>query len=71
MFENYEGVKVLKHNDTAVYSGKRAEFVQFEIQPRLAELENLKHEIEKDLFARLGITSSSNKTHMSEKRYNE
>ena len=67
MFENYEGVKVLKHNDTAVYSGKRAEFVQFEIQPRLAELENLKHEIEKDLFSRLGITSSSNKTHMSEK----
>lgn len=65
MFENYEGVKILRFSDDALYNGKKADFVQFEIQPRLAELENLKHEIERDLLARLGITSGINKTHLT------
>lgn len=65
MFEKYEGVKILRFSDDAIYKGKTADFVQFEIQPRLAELENLKHEIERDLLARVGITSGINKTHLT------
>lgn len=65
MFEDYDGIKILKFSDTAHLDGKRSDFVQFEIEPRLAELENLKHELERDLLARLGITSGINKTHLT------
>ena len=65
MFEDYEGIKILNFSETALLDGKKADFVQFEIQPRLAELENLKHELERDLLARLGITSGINKTHLT------
>jgi len=33
--------------------------------PRLKELEDLKHEIEKDLFLRLGINYGTDKTHIT------
>ena len=39
--------------------------MQFEIIPRLKELEDLKHEIEKDLFLRLGIAYGTDKTHIT------
>lgn len=66
MFENYNGVKILKFSEGELFNGNRANFVQFEVQPRLIELETLKHELERDLFMRLGITSGVNKTHLTE-----
>ena len=65
LFENFNGVKIVKHDTTLLDGGKKADIVQFEIVPRLKELEDLKHEIEKDLFLRLGINCGTDKTHIT------
>lgn len=65
LFENFNGVKVVKHDTTMLDGGKKADIVQFEIEPRLKELEDLKHDIEKDLFLRLGINNGTDKTHIT------
>ena len=66
LFENFNGVKVVKHDTTMLDGGKKADIVQFEIVPRLKELEDLKHDIEKDLFLRLGIAYGTDKTHITD-----
>lgn len=65
LFNGFNGVKVVKHDTTMLDGGKKADIVQFEIEPRLQELEQLKHEIEKDLFLRLGIDYGTDKTHIT------
>ena len=65
LFENFNGVKVVKHDTQMLDGGKKADIVQFEIVPRLKELEDLKHDIEKDLFLRLGINNGTDKTHIT------
>lgn len=65
LFKDFRGVKVVKHDTSMLDGGKKADIVQFEIEPRLAELEDLKHEIEKDLFLRLGIDYGTDKTHIT------
>lgn len=67
LYKDFSGIKVLKRarpNMADMDSG--AEIVQFEITPRTEELENLKHEIEKDLFLRLGIYTGVDKTHITD-----
>lgn len=65
MFKYFDGVKVVEHNSQMLDGGKKADIVQFEIEPRLKELEDLKHELERDLFLRLGIDSGTDKTHIT------
>ena len=65
MFENFYGVKIVEHSTTMLDGGKKADIVQFDIEPRLKELEDLKHELEKDLFLRLGIDNGIDKTHIT------
>ena len=65
MFENFDGVKIVEHSTTMLDGGKKADIVQFDIEPRLNELEKLKHDLEKDLFLRLGIDNGIDKTHIT------
>ena len=65
LFENFTGVKVVQYNNK-FEGGKKADIVQFEIEPRLKELEDLKHDIERDCFLRLGIDMGTDKTHITD-----
>jgi len=65
IFTNFDGVKIVQHDTQLLDGGKKADIVQFEIEPRLKELEELKHEIERDLFLRLGIDNGTDKTHIT------
>lgn len=68
IFSNFDGVMIVEHSSSMPSydnGGKRANVVQFEIEPRLKELEDLKHEIEKDLFLRLAIDYGTDKTHIT------
>jgi len=65
LFTNFDGIKVVQHSTDMIDGGKKADIVQFEIEPRLKELEDLKHELERDLFLRLGIDSGTDKTHIT------
>jgi len=66
LFKDFRGVKVVKHDTSMLDGGKKADIVQFEIEPRLKELEELKHEIQNDLFLRLGIDAGVDKTHITD-----
>lgn len=65
VFKGFDGIRVVKHAASVLENGKSADIVQFEITPRLAELEQLKHDIERDLFLRLGIDAGQDKTHIT------
>ena len=42
LFENFNGVKVVKHDTQMLDGGKKADIVQFEIVPRLKGIRGLK-----------------------------
>lgn len=69
LYKDFRGVKILdaKETQTAeLFENKdNVDFVQFQITPRMAELETLKHDIENDLFLRLGIDTQIDKTHLT------
>lgn len=67
LFSDFNGVKIYenKSNMPDFSDGKKINIVQFEIEPRLKELEDLKHDIEKDLFLRLAIDYGTDKTHIT------
>lgn len=64
-FERFDGVKVVKLKADPLSESKQSDFVQFNITPRMDELETLKHDLEKDLFLRLGINYGTDKTHVT------
>lgn len=65
LYKDFDGVKVVKHDTTMLDGGKKFDIVQFDIEPRLAELEQLKHDMENDLFLRLGVDNGVDKTHIT------
>lgn len=70
VFAGFDGVKitVIKGNQASErldIADKKLDITQFEIKAQFAELEQVKHEIEKDLFLRLGIEQPDNKTHVT------
>lgn len=66
LFKDFHGVKIVEHSTKLLDGGKKADIVQFEIQPRLQELEQLKRDIETDLFLRIGIDNGTDKTHITD-----
>jgi len=64
-FCGFDGVKVVKVKADPMSDAKQSDFVQFDITPRMGELETLKHDIEKDLFLRLGVNYGTDKTHIT------
>lgn len=64
LFKGFNGVKVIEYKD--MLSEDNSKIIQFDITPRLAELESLKHELEKDAFLRLGIRYGTDKTHITD-----
>lgn len=65
LYKGFDGIKVVKHDTTMIDGGKKVDIVQFDIEPRLAELEQLKHDAENDLFLRIGVDNGVDKTHIT------
>lgn len=65
LYRNFPGVKIVENANNLLQGEKRYDIVQFNITPRMAELEELKHNIENDLFLRLGIDTGLDKTHIT------
>lgn len=65
LYRNFPGVKIVENANNLLQGEKRYDIVQFNITPRMAELEDLKHNIENDLFLRLGIDTGLDKTHIT------
>lgn len=66
LFKGYEGIKIIQRKSSIkdnITGG--VEFTQFEITPRLAELEQLKRDLENDCFLRCGIDNGLDKTHIT------
>lgn len=67
LYADFAGIKVLKQPKTKFDDMRRGvDFVQFEITPRTEELENLKHEIENDLWRRLAIYTGVELSHVTD-----
>lgn len=66
LFKGYTGIKIVqrKGSITDTITGG-VEFTQFEITPRLAELEQLKRDLENDCFLRCGVDNGLDKTHIT------
>lgn len=65
LYKDFCGIKIVKHDTTMLDGGKKFDIVQFDVEPRLAELEQLKHDLENDLFLRIGVANGFDKTHIT------
>lgn len=66
LFKGYEGIKITQRKGSIrdnITGG--VEFTEFEITPRLAELEQLKRDLENDCFLRCGVDNGLDKTHIT------
>lgn len=65
LYSDFDGVKILNPRKAVLEYSSGVEFVQFQIDSRGKELEELKHEIENDLWLRLGISTKTELTHIT------
>lgn len=66
LFKGYTGIKIVQRKGSITDSiTGGVEFTQFEITPRLAELEQLKRDLENDCFLRCGIDNGLDKSHIT------
>lgn len=66
LFKGYTGIKIVQRKGSITDSiTGGVEFTQFEITPRLAELEQLKRDLENDCFLRCGVDNGLDKTHIT------
>lgn len=65
-FSKFAGIKILKSPKATNPFESEANITQFEITPRTQELEQLKKDLERDLFLRLGVDAGIEKTHMTD-----
>lgn len=73
MYGGINGVKVIKTKQGfgRDYTRGDVNYIQFAVTPRGEELESLKHELENDLFLRLGIDAGIDKTHITNDNIND
>lgn len=65
VFSRYDGIKIVKSDADAIFDGNKIKFVQFEIDAKFSDLEELKRKIQEDLFLRIGINTGIDKTHLT------
>lgn len=66
IYQDFPGIKVLESREIITADDPKMRIVQFEYTPRFKDLEDLKHEIEDDLFMRAGIASGVEITHITD-----
>lgn len=64
-FSDYKGVIVTKSDADALFDGNKMRLVQFQIDAKFADLEELKRKMQEDCFLRLGVNTGTDKTHLT------
>ena len=64
-FSEYKGVIVTKSDADALFDGNKMRLVQFQIDAKFADLEELKRKMQEDCFLRLGVNTGTDKTHLT------
>lgn len=64
-FSDYKGVIVTKSDADALFDGNKMRLVQFQIDAKFADLEELKRKMQEDCFLRLGVNTGIDKTHLT------
>lgn len=64
-FSEYKGVIVTKSDADALFDGNKMRLVQFQIDAKFADLEELKRKMQEDCFLRLGVNTGMDKTHLT------
>ena len=64
-FSEYKGVIVTKSDADALFDGNKMRLVQFQIDAKFADLEELKRKMQEDCFLRLGVNTGIDKTHLT------
>lgn len=66
IYKNIPGVKIVDIALDGMLNDQKLNFIQFDVTPRSKELEDLKHELETDLFMRCGISNGIELTHITD-----
>lgn len=64
-FSDYKGIIVTKSDADALFDGNKMRLVQFQIDAKFADLEELKRKMQEDCFLRLGVNTGIDKTHLT------